>query len=162
MTPVPAAPSLWSRGPRIRALSPTQSEFILRRNCVGRLSFVSDGRPELLPVHYVFARGTIYVRTSFGAKCAAWEQQPHVVMGVDESDGLFDWRSVLVRGVVRILTPHGTEVERGAFWDAVVALQALQSQVFTERDPTPQRRVIVAISPVEISGREASTHFIQR
>ena len=162
MTPTPAVPSLWSRGPRIRALSSTQSEFILRRNKVGRLSFVADGRPELLPIHYVFTHGTLYARTSFGAKCAAWEKQPDVVMGVDESDGLFDWRSVLVRGVLRTLRPRGTAVERATFWEAVRALEALQPQVFTERDPTPLRRIIIAISPVVISGREASTHFIQR
>lgn len=156
------APTLWSRGPRIRALSTVQSEFILARNHVGQLSFIASGRPELLPLHYVFADGRIVTRTSYGAKCTAWAEQPGVVFGVEESDGLFDWRSVVVRGVARLLPQHGTRSERAAYWSAVDVVRTLVPEALTERDPTPHRRVILEVVPVEISGREASTRFLPR
>jgi nitroimidazol reductase NimA-like FMN-containing flavoprotein (pyridoxamine 5'-phosphate oxidase superfamily) len=160
--PESSVPSLWSRSPRIRALSTLQSEFILARNHVGRLSFIAGGMPQLLPLHYVYAGGRILSRTSFGPKCAAWSHQPDVVFGVDEADGLFDWRSTVVRGTARILSTHGTDEERREYWEGVTIVRTLLPQAFTERDPTPNRRVLLAIVPTEISGREASTRFLIR
>lgn len=153
-------PSVWSRGPRIRALSTIQSEYVLARNHVGQLSFISGGKPALLPLHYVFADGRIVTRTSFGPKCAAWVEQPSVVFGVEEAEGLFDWRSVVVQGNARILSSHGTRDERSDFWRAVDLVRTLIPEALTERDPTPERRVLLEIQPTEISGREASTRFL--
>lgn len=158
--PEGSAPSLWSRGPRIRALSATQSGFILARNHVGQLSFIAGGNPALLPLHYVYAAGRIVTRTSFGPKCAAWLEQPRVVFGVEETEGLFDWRSVVVHGTARILSSHGTRDERSDYWDAVEVVRTLIPEALTERDPTPDRRVLLEILPSEISGREASTRFL--
>lgn len=160
--PRDAAPSLWSRGPRIRALSTMQCEYVLARNHAGQLSFIARGEAELLPLSYVFADGTIFSRTSYGPKCAAWTEQPVVVFGVEEMDGLFDWRSVIVRGIIGIRSPHGTREERLGYWQAVEAMRSLVPDAFTERDPTPDRRVVFDISPVQISGREASTQFLSR
>jgi nitroimidazol reductase NimA-like FMN-containing flavoprotein (pyridoxamine 5'-phosphate oxidase superfamily) len=156
------AQSLWSRRPRIRSLSTIQSEFVLTRNHVGQLSFILSGKPELLPLHYVYAGGRIVTRTSFGPKCDAWLEQPSVVFGVEEIGGLFDWRSVLVHGTARILSVHGTRDERSDYWRAVDVVRSLIPDALRERDPTPERRVLLEILPTEISGREASTHFLSR
>lgn len=40
------------------------------------------------------------------------------------------------------------------------AMRSLVTDALTERDPTPDRRVVFDISPVQISGREASTQFL--
>jgi hypothetical protein len=160
--PEGTAPSLWSRAPRIRALSTIQSRFILARNHAGQLSFVSDGAPELLPLHYVYAKGRIVARTSYGAKCAVWTEQPRVVFGVEEIEGLFDWRSVVVHGTIHLLSPHASRAKRARYWSAVDGLRTLIPEALTERDPTPNRRVVLEILPAQISGREASTHFLRR
>lgn len=159
-TPKGGAPALWSRRPRMRLLSTIQSQFVLARNNVGQLSFILSGRPELLPLHYVYAGGRIVTRTSFGPKCDAWLEQPSVVFGVEEVGGLFDWRSVLVHGTARILTVHGTRAERSDYWRAVDILRSLIPNALRERDPTPERRILLEILPTEISGREASTHLL--
>lgn len=158
--PQSSAPSLWSRSPRIRALSTIQAEFILTRNHVGQLSFIAGGKPQLLPLHYTYASGRIVTRTSFGPKCAAWLEQPSVVFGVEESDGLLDWRSVIVQGTARILSLHGTLHERAEYWRALNVVRTLIPEALTERDPTPDRRVLLEIIPTELSGREASTRFL--
>lgn len=115
--PEGSAPSLWSRRPRIRSLSTMQSAFVLARNNVGQLSFIASGRPELLPLHYVYRGGRIVMRTSFG---------------------------------------------RGEYWRAVDVVRTLIPAVLTERDATPERRVLLEILPAEIPGREASTRFLPR
>jgi nitroimidazol reductase NimA-like FMN-containing flavoprotein (pyridoxamine 5'-phosphate oxidase superfamily) len=140
-------------------LSTIQSEFVLARNHVGHLSYVASGKPELLPLHYVYAGGRVVTRTSFGPKCGAWREQPAVAFGVEEHDGLFDWRSVVVHGTVRIFTAGS---DRGDYWRAVHVVRTLIPEAFTERDPTPERRVLIEIRPTEISGREASTRFLRR
>ena len=160
--PERSAPSLWSRRPRIRSLSTIQSEFVLARNHVGQLSFILSSKPELLPLHYIYASGRIVTRTSYGPKCDAWLEQPPVVFGVEETAGLFDWRCVLVHGTARILWSHGTRDERSEYWRAVDVVRSLIPEALTERDPTPERRVLLEIAPTEISGREASTRFLPR
>lgn len=157
--PESSPPALWSRSPRIRILSTKQSEFVLARNHVGQLSYINGGKPGLLPLHYVFEGGRIVTRTSFGPKCSAWLEQPDVVFGVGESDGLFDWRSVVVHGTARIVSLVSPR-DRADYWRAVHAIRTLIPDAFTERDPTPDRRIVLEILPTEISGREASTRFL--
>ena len=127
---------------------------------MGQLSYIAGSRPELIPLHYVYANRRLVARTSFGPKCTAWIEQPHVVFGVEENDALFDWRSVVVHGTARVLSPNGHRDERAEYWRAVDVIRTLMPEALTERDPTPQRRVLVEIMPVEISGREASTHVL--
>ena len=143
------------RGPRIRELNARQMEFVLRRNHVGRVAFLSDARLELQPIHYVFDDGCIYGRTSFGTKYLNFLLRPEVVFEVDEATGLFDWRSVIVRGELAVLRSRGPRAEPFAYWNAVAAVRTLSPEAFTERDPTPNRSVLFRIRPASISGREA-------
>jgi len=120
-----AAPAPSFTRPRIRKLSTRQAAYVLTRNHVGRIAFVNDGRPAILPVHYVYAGDDIVGRTSYGMKAAAWDERPEVAFEVDETD-------------------------------AVSAIRTLVPEAMSERDPTPERQIVFAIEPREISGREAS------
>jgi uncharacterized protein len=151
--------AVFTRTPRFRALSARQAQVVLSRNRVGRLAFVANGRLELVPVHYVFAGHALFGRTSFGAKCAAWAARTEVVFEVDEADGIYDWRSVIVRGTLRVLPASGTREQRTEHWDAIAVLRSVFPETLTERDPTPTRRCVFTIEPREVTGREASTRF---
>jgi hypothetical protein len=160
MTPAPskrpAPPS--ARGPTIRKLTRSQIASVLSRNHVGRIAFITvDHFIELHPVHYVFAHGAIYGRTSFGAKYAAWLHSPYVAFEVDEIEAPFDWQSVIVHGTVYVLTGKGTPAEREDFRRATAAIRELLPQAFTARDPTPYRSVVFRIDAHEMSGRSATT-----
>ena len=143
------------RGPRIRAMSRRQMEFVLARNHLARIAFINDTRIGLQPVYYVFADGMIYGRTSFGTKHGAWLEHPEVVLEVDESEGLLDWRSVVVRGKVSLLRARGPSAESHAYQTAVAAIQTLLPDAFTDQDPTPQRIAVFCIEPGQYTGREA-------
>jgi uncharacterized protein len=146
-----------ARGPRIVKLTKRQMVQLLKRNHVGRMAFVLHRQIELHPVHYVYADGALYGRTSFGAKYVAWMHAPYVAFEVDESEGAFDWRSVVLKGTVYVLGPRGTPAMRTEHRRAVSAIKKLLPSAFTARDPTPYRGVVFRIEPHEMTGRAATT-----
>ena len=146
----------WARGPRIQELKGRDPEFVLARNSVGRVAFMGDGRIELLPIHYVYVDGVIVGRTALGTKYLTWLLRSDVTFEVDESQSLFDWCSVVVRGHLTILRAHGSDAERAAYVRAVEAIRTLVPGAMTERDPTPYRGFVFAIKPFEITGRQAT------
>ncbi len=157
MPPIMAAAPAIKR-PRLRVLNDRQIGFVLERNSVARIAFQRDGRIELMPVHYVMLDGAVIGRISLGRKYLSWLVANEVVVEVEETTGLFDWRSVVIRGSVSLLRSHGgTDVQREQFHRAVTAIRALIPGAFTESDPTPDRRFVFRVDPTEITGREAST-----
>jgi nitroimidazol reductase NimA-like FMN-containing flavoprotein (pyridoxamine 5'-phosphate oxidase superfamily) len=142
------------RTPRIRQLNQRQMEFVLSRNHVARVAFLKDERIEVQPIHYVFA-DAIYGRTSFGTKYLAWLDAPEIVFEVDESEGLYDWRSVIVRGTVSLLSSAGSAGASARYGLAIAALRALDDRALTDDDPTNQRTAVFRIDAVEMSGRES-------
>jgi nitroimidazol reductase NimA-like FMN-containing flavoprotein (pyridoxamine 5'-phosphate oxidase superfamily) len=153
----PAAPQVWVRQPRVREMTQRQMECVLARNQVARVAFMSDGRLELRPVHYVLVHGALYGRTSFGAKAQAWLGGREVVLEVDEVDAVFDWRSIIVRGTISLLRPRGSARERAEYWKAIEAVRSLVPGAMTERDPAPHRPLVFRLVPVEVTGRESSS-----
>lgn len=94
------------RGPSIQELTVQQITDVLALNSVGRIAFLNDGRLELHPIHYSFADGCVFGRTSFGAKYLSWTADPDVAFGVDEIDGPLEWRSDLSALSTDDLTPY--------------------------------------------------------
>jgi uncharacterized protein len=79
---------------------------------IGRVSFVADGKPVILPVNYVFFEGSVIFRTARGAKLTAAAGSHFVAFEVDEVDET--WRegwSVLVQGRAEEVV-DAAEIER--------------------------------------------------
>src|SRR6266513_1698828 len=121
--PAPVAPAAWSHPPRVHTLTRRQMEFVLSRNHVGRVAFLSDYGIEIRPIHYAYYAGALYGRTALETKGVTWLLRPDVVVEVDEVEALFDWRSVLVRGRVSLLHEVAGSDERTAYWAAVDAIR---------------------------------------
>jgi uncharacterized protein len=143
--------------PIIRKLDEGTSRAILVRNHVGRIAHARDNQLEIEPIHYVYADGWIYGRTSRGAKTemtgSGWWP---VAFEVDEENNLFRWRSVVVHGGFYLL-PVTTSKDDVAQWHrAVELLRSLVPEALTDSDPVPSRTVVFGIPVQEISGREAT------
>jgi nitroimidazol reductase NimA-like FMN-containing flavoprotein (pyridoxamine 5'-phosphate oxidase superfamily) len=151
--------------PRFRTLSRQECEVILARNYVGRFAFARGEQIDIIPLHYVFVNegnGFICMRTaegtrveesgnSFGSWPAAFE--------IDEVEGLFSWRSVVVHGRFHAASPGNKDWQANPErWEkAAGSFRTLIPDAFTDTDPTLFRYMLVRLEVSEISGREATT-----
>jgi nitroimidazol reductase NimA-like FMN-containing flavoprotein (pyridoxamine 5'-phosphate oxidase superfamily) len=143
--------------PRIRSLNREECERILARNHVGRLAYARGNQVDIEPLHYVMAGGWLYGRTSPGNKLeVTGEQWWPVAFEVDEVEGLFRWRSVVVHGGFYAIHEDGPEWEQSAHGKGVTLLRELIPQTFTADDPVAFRTVLFRIAVQEVSGREAT------
>lgn len=141
--------------PRFRKLSPTESRALLRRNNVGRMAFAFHNRVDIVPIHYVYSAGWLYGRTSLGPKLITLTHSQWVAFEVDEIDGLFDWRSVVLYGGLQILDAEGPPREIAARRHAIRLLRTLIPETLRASDPVPFREIVFRIHVDELSGREA-------
>jgi nitroimidazol reductase NimA-like FMN-containing flavoprotein (pyridoxamine 5'-phosphate oxidase superfamily) len=146
-----------STQPRIRTLSREQCEQILARNHVGRIAYAWKNHVDIEPLHYVFDGEWLYGRTSRGTKLiVTGEQWWPVAFEVDEVEGLFQWRSVVVHGGFYAIPEDGPEWHEIARKKGVELLRTLLPETLTPDDPVPQRKVLFRISLQEVTGREAT------
>ncbi len=143
--------------PSFRVLDTAESQAILARNHVGRVAYSFHDRVDIEPIHYVYDGGWIYGRTSPGTKLATLSHHRWVAFEVDEVDGPFDWRSVVVHGTVYWLTSDASHASEAEVESGLSLLRTFLPETLTEVDPTPFRTVLFRLSVSEITGRCAHT-----
>lgn len=143
--------------PTIRDLSRSECEEVLARHNLGRLAFAAGARVEIEPINYVFSDGWIYYRTSRGTKTAILAHHQWAAFEVDEVEGLFEWRSVVVHGAVRSLDSDSPAVDVQSFTHGLELLRALVPGTGTDEDPVPFRLTVLRLHLDEVTGRAATT-----
>ena len=139
-----------------RDLDRAEAEAILTRNHVGRLAFTFKDMVDIEPIGYVYAGGVINFRTSDGTKLDVLRRQRAVAFEVDEVEGPFSWKSVVVHGTVYPVAAEGSAHDREAFATAVESLKRAYPGALEPEDPAGFRTVILQLHPGSISGRSAS------
>lgn len=100
-------------------LSNSEISEILARVGYGHLACCRDGKPYVVPVHYGFSDGKIYLYTTEGKKADIIAQNPAVCLQVEEVANNRNWKSVIVDGeAVRLYRGE----ERDKAIEAVVAV----------------------------------------
>jgi len=143
--------------PTIRELTRAECDELLERNHVGRIAFTFRDRVDIEPVHYVQAKGWLHGRTSPGTKLSTLRHHPWVAFEVDEIDGLYDWRSVIVHGAVHLPDGDGSPNEQEAYQSTLGLIRNLVPLALDAGDPTPERQVLFRIHVDEVTGRSATT-----
>ena len=143
--------------PSIRELTRAECDALLARNHVGRIAFSFHDRVDLEPVHYVYSNGWLHGRTSPGTKLSTLRHHPWVAFEVDEIEGLFDWKSVIVHGVVHIPDPDGSPDDVASFASILAHIREIVPHALEDADPTPERQVLVRVYAEEVTGRASTT-----
>lgn len=140
--------------PRVvfRDLDRAECEAIVARNHAGRIAFSFRDKVDIQPIGYVYGREWLSARTEQGAKLETLSHSPWVAFEVDEVEGPYDWRSVVIRGTVYLMPEDSPEHA-----ETSAAIRRVIPDAFTESDPAPQRNVVFRIYIREMTGRSAST-----
>lgn len=136
-------------------LDERQCNAILDENRVGRIAYAFHEQVEIAPIHYVRRGKWLYGRTAPGTKLTTLSHAPWVAFEVDEIEGMFEWRSVVVHGAFYALKPGGTSYDVGAWETGIEALRDMLPQTFKHTDPIPFRMVMFRISIDRMTGRSA-------
>jgi nitroimidazol reductase NimA-like FMN-containing flavoprotein (pyridoxamine 5'-phosphate oxidase superfamily) len=146
-----------STEPSFQTLDEPGVRELLTRNHVGRLAFARHAYVDIEPIHYVFADDIVHFRTAPGSKLVTLARNQWVAFEVDEIEGKFDWRSVVLHGVIYIVE-DGDLPEQHADYEATLShLRTFIPETFRRDDPTPFRSVLVRLFVQTASGRSATT-----
>lgn len=138
-------------------LSQAQCRALLARHHVGRIAFTFHDAVDIEPIHYVYAGRQIVFRTAVGAKFDVLRHHPWVAFEVDEADGMFDWRSVVVHGTVYRLEPDLSKAEGAGFERAIRQLRTLLPETLRETDPVAFRTIVMRLYIDRMTGRASRT-----
>ncbi len=143
--------------PVTRDLNEKEIEALLKRNNVGRIAFSFHDQVDIRPIHFVFDDGWLFGRTSVGNKLKTLRHNQWVAFEVDEVDGPFDWRSVVVRGAFYRFDPDGNEYEQRLYKRGLELIREIVPDTFTHADPTPFRTELFGLHMDSATGRSCST-----
>jgi nitroimidazol reductase NimA-like FMN-containing flavoprotein (pyridoxamine 5'-phosphate oxidase superfamily) len=143
--------------PRITTMRPAACLALLKRHRVGRMAYALGNRVDITPIHYVYEDGWLFARTSHGTKMDVLHRSPWVAFEVDEMEGVFDWRSVVVHGTVYTMPQDGSPLEAELWQRGVDALRRIVPETATDDDPVPYRSIVFGIHVVSVSGRASSS-----
>jgi Predicted flavin-nucleotide-binding protein len=152
-----ARPSEVDGAPALGSLDRAGCEKILARNKVGRLAFALHDRVNVIPVNFIYADGWIYGRTQPGGKLFQILRNRRVAFEVDEQDGMFSWRSVIVHGPLYAIDPETDSRQRVIYESALKLIRSSFPAALTENDPVPFRTELFRIQATEMSGRASSS-----
>jgi len=141
--------------PVFSTLSDEEAWAVLSRNHLGRLAFMNANRVDIEPVSYVASDSWLFMRSAGGAKLDALAHSPYVAFEVDEVKSAFDWRSVVARGTIYVMSDDGHHVDQAIFERAVEALRTYQPHALRDDDPTPARRTVYGLHVDLLAGRKA-------
>lgn len=68
------------------------------RSSLARLACALDNQPYIIPVHFAYDSGFIYVLSTFGQKIEWMRENPKVCVAIDEIVSDSQWSSVVVTG----------------------------------------------------------------
>jgi nitroimidazol reductase NimA-like FMN-containing flavoprotein (pyridoxamine 5'-phosphate oxidase superfamily) len=121
------------------------------------MAYSFHDRVDIEPIHYVYDEGWLFGRTAAGSKLATLQRSHWVAFEVDEIDGVFDWRSVVVHGGVYFVSPDGAEKEADAWKRGIELLRRVIPQTWADDDPVPFRTVVFRVHIDDVTGREAAS-----
>lgn len=149
----------------MRALTKDECFDLLGKNYVGRIGYLSDGKPEVLPITYYFDREkeVILSYSAEGNKINCMRKNPMVSFQVDEVADLQHWKSVIFHGEYEELKRSDAKVTLHNFSRGVKDVvqqkdhkDLIYLSEFSSKIENSQDSIIYQIKILEIKGKERS------
>jgi nitroimidazol reductase NimA-like FMN-containing flavoprotein (pyridoxamine 5'-phosphate oxidase superfamily) len=83
----------------IRNLTAAECRTELERTGVGRLAFVRDGMPHIVPMRFSYDGSDLYGFSILGQKIECMRENPYVCVEFDDRTNHFQWMSVIATGL---------------------------------------------------------------
>jgi hypothetical protein len=147
----------------IKILGSKKGLTMLSKNYIGRLAFISNGNPHVLPITYYYnqAENTITSYSQVGHKIRAMRKNPQVSLEVDEIESVNNWKSVLAHGVYEELSGSHARQQLHEFTEGVKAIIKKKEHKdlhfiseFSSKLSSGGIPVVYQIKLTEITGRE--------
>ena len=95
----------------VQEIGNKEIEELLKRVGYGHFGCTRNNHPYVIPIHYAYDDGLIYIYTTEGKKSEMIAANPEVCLQVEEVESNTDWKSVIVVGDAEQVTDE-TERER--------------------------------------------------
>lgn len=131
-------------------LSSDECDHLLATTPVGRVAFLLDGDPQILPVNYLYEEGSIVIRTTVGSKMEAAEMHHRFAFEIDHWDSRSQtgW-SVLAHGSGQVVDDE----------DEIHRLQGLGLDSWADRD---RNDLWIRIRLDDVTGRKVGETELNR
>ncbi len=140
---------------QVEELSDSEINQILGRVGYGHLGCSRDDQPYVVPVHYAFVGGEVFIYTTEGKKFEIIKGNPRVCLQVEEVTDKQHWKSVIVDGVAEQITDLA---EREKAVKLVIAVNPTLTPAISIRWMDNWVRenieVVYRITPTSTSGRQ--------
>lgn len=131
----------------IRTLSDQECWGLLATTTVGRVAFVASTGQQLLPVNFQFLDGRVYFQTSPQSILA------ELALGLDDVAFSVEYREELLQtGWSVVISGSSSIVEDPSELEEVLSVERLHPWAPGDRS------LVIALTPLGISGRKVSRH----
>lgn len=93
----------------IKSMPSIDMRDFLHQQHLGRLAFIKDDKPYIVPLFFLFSAGALYSFTTDGQKVDAMRKYPKVTILFDQINKVDDWQSVMVHGEYIEITGEGNK-----------------------------------------------------
>ena len=147
-------------------LRSNESLRILRNNYIGRLAFISEGKPFTVPITYFFdpSDKSIISYSGPGHKIDAMRKNQSISLQVDAIVSVYNWESALVHGTFEELKGDDAKQKLQEFAEGVksIILSKERKEVefiseFSSKQYSGEHSIVYRINILEITGKRKET-----
>jgi uncharacterized protein len=82
----------------VNEMAAEECKAVLEHASLGRLGCSSENQPYVVPIHFAYDSGYLYVFSTFGQKVKWMRANPKVCVQTDQIENQGEWISVIVNG----------------------------------------------------------------
>ncbi len=139
----------------IQDMRDAEAVEFLSQNHFGHLGLADGDDPYVVPVHFAFESGKLYIFTTLGLKAEILERNPKVCLQSENALDNENWKSVIVRGTASRITDQTAIAEaRELIRRSNPRLTPALSVRWMDHWVRENVEVIYAIEPSVITGRK--------